>query len=154
MRLIILGTPITKKNSGRIITNRSTGKPLLLPSAQAKRWASIAVYQLADQWRYEPMTVATHVKATFYRERAAGDLVNFMQALADALEAAKVVTNDRLIESWDGTRLDKDANNPRVELDVMPLHGGILLTPLEPRRPGLDLLDPALHARWKAKGEP
>jgi len=41
-----------------------------------------------------------------------------MQAVADALEHAGVVVNDRLIVSWDGSRLSKDAVRRRVELEV------------------------------------
>lgn len=118
MRLVILGAPRTKKNSSRIVRNKATGAAMVLPSAAVKAWESSAAYQLMGQWRRCPITYPVQVSATFYRERAVGDLVNFMQALADALEVAKVVQNDRLIVSWDGTRLDKDAQNPRVELEI------------------------------------
>ena len=37
-------------------------------------------------------------------------------ALADALEEAGIVENDRLIVSWDGSRLLKDAATPRIEV--------------------------------------
>ena len=30
-----------------------------------------------------------------------------------------IITDDRLIAHWDGTRLYVDANNPRIELDIM-----------------------------------
>jgi hypothetical protein len=38
VKLVIIGAPRTKKNSGRIIRNRATGAPMLLPSEAAKRW--------------------------------------------------------------------------------------------------------------------
>ena len=35
-----------------------------------------------------------------------------------ALEEAGVVTDDMWIRGWDGSRLDKDAKNPRVEIQI------------------------------------
>lgn len=54
--------------------------------------------------------------AIFYRDRAAGDSHGFYQGLADVLQEADVVADDKWIVSWDGSRLDKDAAQPRVEL--------------------------------------
>lgn len=122
MKLTILGVPRTKKTSQRIARNRKTGAPFVLQSKQSVAWAKTAVWQIANQWRgRKPIASAAWVRATFYRERATGDLVNFLQALADALEAAGVVENDRLITSWDGSRLDKDAARPRVELEIFEM---------------------------------
>lgn len=61
------------------------------------------------------------MKASFFRERSVGDLVNYLQALADALQEAGVVADDRLIASWDGSRLHKDSARPRIELEIAPL---------------------------------
>lgn len=74
-----------------------------------------------SQWKRSPLAEPVHVTATFFRERAVGDLVNYMQALADALESAHILEDDKWILSWDGTRLDKDAEKPRVELELRPL---------------------------------
>ena len=122
MKLTILGAPVTKKNHQRIARNRKTGTPFILQSKQAVSWEKAAVWQLANQWRgRKPISSAAWVRATFYRERATGDLCNFMGALADALERAGVVENDRLITCWDSTRLDKDADRPRVELEIFEM---------------------------------
>lgn len=51
-----------------------------------------------------------------YRDRAVGDLVGYLQAIADCLQALGVVADDKHIVSWDGSRLAKDAENPRVEV--------------------------------------
>jgi Holliday junction resolvase RusA-like endonuclease len=124
MKLVIVGAPRTKKNSGRIFRNKATGAPMFMPSEAGKRWEASAAYQLMNQWRREPIAGPVHVSATFYRERAVGDLVNFMQALADALQVAKVVTDDKWIVSWDGTRLAKDPQRPRVEVEIQPMDEG------------------------------
>jgi len=121
MRLVIFGPPRTKKNSSRIV---KVGSGLrIIPSKAQVTWAKGAVVQLADQWCRPPLSQPVHVAATFFRERKLGDLINFAQALADALQAAGVVSDDKYIESWDGTRLAKDATNPRVELTISPLVG-------------------------------
>jgi len=119
MRLVIFGPPRTKKNSQRIV--RAGRHPRILPSRAQVAWAKSAIEQLAHQWKRPPLREAVHVAATFFRERKVGDLINFAQALADALQAAGVVSDDKFIESWDGTRLSKDAANPRVELTIEPL---------------------------------
>ena len=61
---------------------------------------------------------AVHVRASFFCERDAGDLLGYEQALADVLEVAGVVKNDRQIISWDGSRLYKDKDRPRTELEM------------------------------------
>ena len=63
-------------------------------------------------------TVPVNVSAAFYRDKLTGDAVGYYQALADALEEGRIVENDRLIVSWDGSRLLKDAKNPRIELEI------------------------------------
>ena len=118
MRFIILGPPRTKKNHGRLV--RAGGRLRLLPSAAHEAWARSAIRQLRTQLRQPAIDVPVAVAATFFRDRNVGDLVNYMQALSDALEKAGVITNDRLIVSWDRSRLAKDAQCPRVELEVAP----------------------------------
>lgn len=120
MKLVLYGAPRTKKNSG-IITTR--GKhPRMMPSAAYSAWDRMAQLQLA-KWRAAMRVnvsceVPVNVKALFYREALVGDAVGFYQALADTLEKGGIVENDRLIVSWDGSRLLKDANNPRVEVEI------------------------------------
>ena len=44
-----------------------------------------------------------------------------MQATADLLEESGVLENDRLIVSWDSTRIeDIDKENPRTEIEIYP----------------------------------
>ncbi len=120
MRLVILGAPRTKKNSGIITTQGS--HPRILPSAAFSAWNRLAQMQLArfrssKYWRYT-VSVPVNVQALFYRDKLTGDAVGYYQALADALEEGGIVQNDLLIVSWDGSRLMKDAKNPRVEVEI------------------------------------
>ncbi len=70
----------------------------------------------AGAYDFVPFTVPVNGCALFYREALTGDAVGYYQALADALQEARIVENDKLIVSWDGSRLLKDAATPRVEV--------------------------------------
>ena len=116
MKLTIIAAPRTKKNSG-IITTR--GKyPRILPSAAFSAWNRIAQLQLRNCRPIDPIGVPVNVRALFYRERLTGDAVGYYQALGDALQEGLIVENDRLIVSWDGSRMLKDAANPRIEIEI------------------------------------
>lgn len=117
--MVILGAPRTKKNHSRIVRGPG-GFPILVPSKEYKAWEKVAVLQMKVQWREQPIARACQVRARVFRERATGDLVNYLGAIADALQVANVVVDDKWIVSWDGSRLLKDAKRPRVELEITP----------------------------------
>ncbi len=119
-RLTVLGNPATKKTSNRVF--RRSGRIIVAPSAVHARWLRMALAQLKTQWKRPPLQIPVSIAAIFYRaDRRRVDLVNAMQALADALQAAGVVANDRLIASWDGSRLNRDPARPRIELQIAVL---------------------------------
>lgn len=132
MKLVIKGAPRTKKTSQQIA--RVRGRTFIVQDKAKAAYQKTAVEQLAAQFFGANFDIATpewpfhaaadkpiNVRATFYRDKNLGDLVGYMQMIADCLEKAGVVVNDRLIESWDGTRMTKDAENPRTELEVTAL---------------------------------
>lgn len=88
-----------------------------MPSRQFVAYQDAALWHLRHL-RRAPIAVPCNVAATFYRDANRGDALGYYQALADILERARVVENDRLIESWDGSRLELDRQNPRVELVI------------------------------------
>lgn len=115
---VVTGPPRTKKNSARIF-KRADGSPFIMPSKQAKSWQKDAAAQIARQnVNRLHLQRPVNVVALVYRERAVGDLVNYLQAIADALEQAGVVRNDKWIVTWDGSRLKKDKARPRVEITI------------------------------------
>ena len=114
LRLVIVGPPRTKKTSNRILRFGRFNK--VVPSAPFVAWQDSAVIQLRNQYRAAPITAPVAVRAIFYRDANRGDLIGYMTALADVLERAKVIANDRQIESWDGTRMSKSELCPRVEV--------------------------------------
>ena len=79
-----------------------------------------------------PLELPGRVGARIYRQAAwRSDLVNYLQAIGDALEPDKkqpkdrprfkgLLKNDYQIKSWDGSRLDKDADCPRIEVTITP----------------------------------
>lgn len=124
MRLTILGRPYTKKNHQRII--RVKGRPVIMQATTAQGWEASAVAQLRSQRPisrgfWQAASVPVSLRALVYRDRKVGDLGNYLAAVCDALERAGVVENDRLIQSFDGSRLLIDRKNPRIELEITPM---------------------------------
>jgi Holliday junction resolvase RusA-like endonuclease len=127
MRFVIEGAPRTKKNSSRIV--RSGGVPKIIPSRAHERSGSgsRSCSFSSRCRRYRGKTfyeTPLNMRAIVYREKAVGDLLNFLAAVSDALERAGVVSNDRWIAAVDGSRMDVDKSRPRVEIDLTPLAEG------------------------------
>ena len=130
--LTISGPPRTKKTSN--VMALAGGRRIVLPSAAWRKWAKSATIaftdpkdarQLLAAWYANgPITCPVSCRALFYRDARRGDLVGFMQGLADLLEQRQILENDRLIESWDGTRLLLDRARPRVEVVIAPASTG------------------------------
>lgn len=138
----ITGAPRTKKTSNRIIQIKAKGGgrgfTKILPSEAHEAWFKGAMLQageirraLTDAGLELPIQGDVNISAIFYRERAAGDLTGFMQALADFLQeprvnesgkttrhGAGVLRDDVQIVSWDGSRLSKDSACPRIEVRI------------------------------------
>lgn len=126
MKFIVISAPRTKKTSQQIA--RVRGRTFIVQDKVKAAYQKTAVEQLSAQLAevrrhgdFATFDAPVQVSATFYRDKNLGDLVGYMQMIADCLEKAGVVVNDRLIQSWDGTRFTKDAANPRTELEVTAL---------------------------------
>lgn len=119
LRLTLFGPPRTKKTSNQL--QRHGGRLKVIPSAAWMAWrdALLATGQLPVEAPLpdQPYNCA----AVFYRASDVGDLVGFQQGLADVLEEGGVLSNDRWIQAWDGTRLALDRACPRVEITLSPL---------------------------------
>lgn len=114
--ITIEGPPRTKKNS-EVLDLRGR-KPRKLPSKPFQEWNASAQLQLA-KYRSEhsyslPICFAVNCCATIWREKDAGDAVGYYQAIADALQEARIIQNDRLIVSWDGSRVLVSRDRPHV----------------------------------------
>jgi hypothetical protein len=119
---VLYGVPRTKKNSLR---RKMVG-------GQLKTVASEAWYAWVDALRATaqlppPEPLPDHpynCAAAFYRAAAVGDLVGYQQGLADVLEKLGVLSDDGLIQGWDGSRLLVDRACPRVEVTLTPIEEG------------------------------
>ena len=125
-------TPRTKKNSRKHIKRRSkSGKVITVPlpsdayskmEAEIVAWANDipgnllvgCVVCACELELAQPLNCA----AIFYREKNIGDAVGYYQALADALESSGIVSDDKWITQWDGSRLAKDATRSRIEVTL------------------------------------
>lgn len=97
--------------------NKRTGARFIMPSANAVAWNDRAVRQLieqgADSLEFE---CPLNLRALVYRDRDSGDLVNYLQAICDALQDSRCVIDDKSIVQFDGSRLLIDRIVPRVEI--------------------------------------
>lgn len=119
--MILNGAPRSKKNSQRIV--RVRGRVLIVQSKSYVAYERACLWQLRATWQRPPIDGWVGCAAIFYRDRDVGDLNNYTAALADILEKAGVLVNDRLIRSWDGSRVDKDPARPRVEVLLTSFDG-------------------------------
>lgn len=138
--LVFLGQPATKKNSARMVGFGKNKKPALIPSDAFRKYEQECRKQLLYQKQFSELPHYTMpIKLTckyFLKDRSSyPDLVGLMQATADILEdeykiinhkrqlsCKWVLSNDRIIKSWDGTEIaGLDKYNPRVEITITPL---------------------------------
>ena len=130
--------PRTKKNSRTHVRKRAkTGNMITVPlpsdayremEGQIVSWAhdirgnvlvGCVVWCACELNLTQPLNCA----AIFYRDADRGDAVGYYQGLADALESAGVLSDDKWIVQWDGSRLAKDAERPRIEVTLTALDG-------------------------------
>ena len=114
-RFTIFGPPRTKKTSNQIVVVK--GRRLVMPSKQWQRWLCDATV-IGSPNPPLPIRAPVNCRALFYRDKNLGDAVGFYQGLADFLEKRGYLENDRLIVSWNGSRLLIDRQMPRVEVEL------------------------------------
>ncbi len=119
--IVLTGRPITKKNSQRIIVNRRTGRPMVIPSPQYKIYEEACLWELKAYRGPKFGKALVNVQAHYWmpNHRAWPDLLGLEQATADVLEAGRIIDNDKYIYSWDGSRIcGVDKQNPRAEITI------------------------------------
>lgn len=118
--LTLYGRPYTKKNSPRIVKNKATGARFIKPSQEFEQYQKSCLVQIPQCMRLfidEPV----NVRCVYYMPtRHRVDLVNLLEATADILVKACVLTDDhaKIIVSHDGSRVKLDKENPRVEIYI------------------------------------
>jgi len=124
--------PRTKKNSPQIVPHMKF--PILVPSESYREWLRGCKKSLKEQiiglGSILPIAKPVNCRAIFYRAAKIGDAVGYYQALGDLLQEnvggkndpeLRVLTNDKYLWQWDGSRLAKDPSRPRVEVELTEL---------------------------------
>lgn len=111
-----MGDPRTKKNSARVVT---VPYPRVLPSKAYTAYEKDCLKQLDGvDTKYDgPVNVRC---VYFMKTHRKIDLVNLQEATLDILCEAGILSDDnsRIVVSMDGSRVDFDKVNPRVEIDI------------------------------------
>lgn len=124
VKLILRGTPVTKKNSQRILRTGS-GRPFIQPSAQYKRYEADCLRQIPRPF-CQQIDAPVNVQCVFYMPTCRRcDLVNLLESVCDILVRAGVLADDncRVVAAHDGSCVRLDRDDPRVEIDIVPWHG-------------------------------
>lgn len=122
LEFTIFESPVTKKNSQQILVNHKTGRPFIMPSKRYKEYEKNAEQYLPKL--EEPISDSCNLKAVFYMPtRRRVDLVNLEEALCDVLVKYGVIEDDncKIITGMDKSRVEYDKENPRTEVEIMPL---------------------------------
>ena len=117
----IPGNVISKKNS-KIATViggvHCPRRPIILPSTAYKKWERQARQHFqATYRRHIPITSKCSIRAIFYYKGPQPDLSGCMESIADCLEGF-AWENDKLIESWDGSRAVHNKLDQYTSLEV------------------------------------
>ena len=119
LKLTIPGSVVSKKNSKIATVVGGVHKPrraIILPSTAYRKWEKQAQESLWGKVKYQ-INYPICVKAHFFYKGNRPDLSGACESIGDCLEGI-VWESDRLIESWDGSRLTHDLKNPRTELTI------------------------------------
>ena len=114
-------TPVTKKNSQRIVVNKRTGYPMILPSEKYVQYEKDARWFIP---RVDTIEGPVNIKAVFYMPtRRRVDLVNLEEALLDVLVKHGLLADDnsQVVHSMDGSYVDYDKENSRTEVYIWPV---------------------------------
>ncbi len=123
LKIILRGQPITKKNSQQII--KAGNRQMLIPSQQYRQYEKDCLWQIPPKAK-QRIDFPVNVQCVYYMPtRRRVDLVNLLEATCDILVAGHVLEDDncRIVAAHDGSRVDHDKNNPRVEITITSYHG-------------------------------
>jgi Holliday junction resolvase RusA-like endonuclease len=120
--LRIPAAPRPKKNSTRVVWTKRG--PIQVQRQSYYRFVAAVMCCAAKVKRDVQFPITwgkCHINAQFYCDNDRSDLINLEQGLADALEKAGILENDRQLVSWDGSRHHVDKRMPRVEITCRQL---------------------------------
>lgn len=115
----IPGRPITKKNHSRIVTNRGTGRPMVIPSSEYKAYEESCGWYIPC--RGMKIDKPVNLKCVYYMPtRHKVDLANLLAATCDILVRYCVLEDDNssIVASHDGSCVRYSKDDPRVEVTI------------------------------------
>ena len=119
--LTILGNPATKKNGSQIVL--IAGRPRLVPSKAYKKYEKLFLPQVPPSLK-KRIAYPVTLKCVYYMPtKRLVDLTNLLAASCDILVKAGVLADDNsnIVVSHDGSRVLYDKENPRVEIEIIPI---------------------------------
>ena len=119
MRITIPLTPITKKNSQRIIWNNRSKRPMIIPSAQYKEYEKAAAEYMPKGC--EPINTPVNVQMVFTMPtRRRVDLVNLQESCLDILVKYGVLADDNsnIVAAMDGSRVEYEKGEGKTEITI------------------------------------
>lgn len=126
MKLMIHGTPVTKKNSQRIV-RLGNGRYSIRPSKAFEAYQEQAGWFIPGAMR-KGLSGRYNVKCVYFMQtRRKVDLVNLIEATCDILVHYRVIADDNssIVASHNGSRVDYDKENPRVEIEIEEIRDGL-----------------------------
>ena len=114
IKYVIPLSPITKKNSQQIMTNKATGRPFIMPSAKYRQYAKDAARFLTPK---PPRPIDCSLNIRCLRRT---DLTNLLEAVDDILTDVGIIADDHygIVTGHDGSRCFWDKDNPRTEIYI------------------------------------
>lgn len=115
--LVATGHPVSV-NMGKaaVVVN---GRPRMIKTEQAREWASMMVEQFSRQWGVlMPIECEVTVSVQVFLAANTMDVDNPLKPIQDALQAAGVLKNDRLVRTATITK-HVDRHRPRVEVSIL-----------------------------------
>jgi len=119
--IILPGTIRSKKNSKRIFKRGKGKKAIVLTSESYTAWQDecrkLVRRELAQYDYVLPLAGRIEVRALCFCKGNLPDLSGALESVGDCMEGV-LWANDKLIESWDGSRVYHELQNPRTEVTV------------------------------------
>lgn len=145
----MLGAIRSKKTSQQIVTipfkgskrcrccGKINGFPKIIPSDAHDVWHKYAMQQslqikslLVSRGVVLPIVSGVSIEAHFYQDANRADAVAMYESLADWLEDAGILKNDKQILDWDGSRPFVDKARPRCEVWITVVEERAVQEPL------------------------
>lgn len=128
--LTYYGVIYSKKNSKRIVTNRRTGRPMIVSSEKAKEMENDMVKQFSDQYHNtspidkpfaaiygKPLKVKISI---WQKDKTRRDLDNQATSILDALVAGGVIVDDSvdIVQELIVKMMGTDKKHPRARIEI------------------------------------